>query len=268
MMKKILFPTDFSENANRAFRFAIELANLFGSQILVFHSIKIIRKTGVMVTMQDVLVKDAEKDMDKILQENEKYLKNGASLTARIAEGDTGASIISAAKDWEADLIVMGTQGASGLKEIFLGSNANEVIKTSSVPVLVVPAEIAFQPVEKIVLSLDAREIGSEAILNVLREMAKAFGAKIMIYHLEAGEEDLGIDPAISSYLKGIEHSYHYELTSYALNETINEFVRDYEADMLCMIRRKRSFIEQLFHRSTTSKEVFHSAVPILILPE
>jgi len=65
-----------------------------------------------------------------------------------------------------------------------------------------------------------------------------------------------------------VEHSFHYELDRDEVNESINSFVKDSAADLLCMLRRPRGFMEEVFHVSATTKEVFDSPVPLLVLKD
>ena len=104
--------------------------------------------------------------------------------------------------------------------------------------------------------------------MNILLEIARKFQAQVNFYHLDEEGISEGIDPAIDAYFEGIKTSLYYEINDRDLNKSINKFVAKKEANMLCMLRRKRSTLENLFHRSATQKEVFNSPVPVLILQE
>ena len=88
------------------------------------------------------------------------------------------------------------------------------------------------------------------------------------MFHTDLGEADLGVDPIIGMYLSGLDYSFHYAPSSMKVNESIDDFVKEQQADMLCMIGRKRARINQLFHRSVTKREVFQTEVPLLILTD
>ena len=68
--------------------------------------------------------------------------------------------------------------------------------------------------------------------------------------------------------LNGSKFAFHYDWNGNSLNESIDQFVEKENADLLCMIRRKRGFWENLFHNSQTSREALHSPIPLLILQE
>ena len=71
----------------------------------------------------------------------------------------------------------------------------------------------------------------------------------------------------IELYFSKLPHQFHL-INNDSINAGVNKFVDEIEADMLCMIRRKRNFLAELFHTSITRKEAFHSHVPLLILQD
>ncbi len=265
-MKRILVPTDFSGNAITALDYSIDMANHFGSKILLVHSYWVPSKAGSFISLERIMLNDINRQMAAMVKRVEKRLKNGASVDRKILRGTTIASIVDMAKQGPADIIMMGTQGASGLKGIFLGSTTNGVIQNTKTPVLAIPAEFQFRPIESIVLAIDDLEIISSQTFQPLVQMARHCKARIMVYHLDRGDKDPGIDPSISMFLDGVEHSFHYELKKDSVNESINRFVAEQNADMLCMVRRERGFLERTLHKSATQKEVLNSIVPLLIL--
>ena len=164
------------------------------------------------------------------------------------------------------DLVIMGTQGASGLKEIFLGSTTNGVIKHTQTPVLVIPNAYHFKPFENIVLSIDNGAINDGKGVQLIKQFLKLFKADLMLFHTEENAADIGIDSNVTKLFDNAGYSIDFNFIDKNINESIEEMVIDYEVDLLCVVRRKRGFLERLFHQSTTSKVVFHSKIPILVL--
>lgn len=267
-MKTILFPTDFSENALNALQYAIEIANGFGSTIYLLHTHKLPKKAGMLVSVEDIVHEEAIADIQYLADTHRKKLKNGVTFETTVLQGDAIREIVRCAHDWDIDLIIMGTQGASGLEKIFLGSTTNGVIKHTDLPILAIPNQYKFKDIKKIVFAVDSNDLGSVELLKPLLAIAKKYSSKIMVYHIETKEYDRGMDPKVGELLQGIEHSYHYELVSENINQSLNDFVADNQADFLCMLRRKRSLLDDVFHVSVTTKEVFNSPIPILILQE
>lgn len=265
-MKKILVPTDFSDNANNALRYAINIANYFGADVHVLHVFDSISTTGGFTDVREHIKENAERDLSDNLRKFKDSLLGLTKLEGRAIDGNVRNVICSIAKYEKMDLVVMGTQGASGLKEVFIGSNTSAVMKEIENPLLVIPNNYNYHSIKDITLPVDCGIVADSDILNPLIKIAQAYKAKIKVMHLETEEMIVGIDPGIDISLKGIDHSFHKIVGAHDINNTINVFVFEGQSDMLCMIRRKRSFWENLFHKSITMKEVFDSPVPLLIL--
>lgn len=264
-MKKLLVPTDFSDNANNAIHYAAELADLLGASITLVNTYRVYSTSGMFISVESYLKKDAARQMLETYEMMEKRLGKDR-VESKIIRGDTIAVISDMANKGDYDLIVMGTQGASGLEEIFTGTTTNGVLKKSQKPVLAIPEDFQFAPIKNIVLAIDQKGLSVLKVLSPLIKIAQKSDAHVRIFHKDLGENDKGIDPSVEMYLEAVEHSFHYDLDDDHLNESINQFVQDYKANMLAMVRRRRSFLEEVFHLSATTKEAFNSPVPLLIL--
>ncbi|HMN91306.1 MAG TPA: universal stress protein [Saprospiraceae bacterium] len=265
-MKKILVPTDFSENAANALRYAAFLANQFGSQITLLHTYKVYNTTGSFVSVESFIKEDASRDMLVVMKDIEGLLEHGATIESKIVKGSAVDTICEVAEKQDFDLIIMGTQGASGLAEIFIGSTTNGVLKNTGVPVLAIPADFAFRPIKNVVLAVDEEEDFDPELLQPLVQIVRSQNAMLRVYHKDVHND--GPNTAVDALLEGLERSYHYELDTDNINLSITKFVEEIHADMLCMIRRRRSFLESVFHESVTTKAVFNSPIPLLILQE
>jgi nucleotide-binding universal stress UspA family protein len=265
-MNKLLVPTDFSDNARNALPYVIDIANLFGAEITLLHTYRVYSTTGMFISVESYLKEDAAREMLQLVRYIERRLENGASIETRIIRGDAVPIITKVAEKDAFDLIIMGTQGASGLKEIFLGSVTNGVSQQTQTPLLAIPSDFSYRPIEKIVWAIDEQGVSYAKVVAPLIKLAKKLDARLAVYHKDTGSADRGIDPTVEIFLEGIDYSFHYELDTDNINESINAFVADYRADLLCMIKRKLGLLEKIFHSSHTSKEVFDSPVPLLIL--
>lgn len=266
-MKKILVPTDFSAPADHALDYALAIANQTGASITLLHAYKIYSTAGMFVSIESYMQDDAGPDLSKRLKQIEPQLRNGARVEARSVNGEPIVAIADVAEAGNYDLIVMGTKGAGGLKEVFVGSITHGVIRATQKAVLAIPEGARFNPIKTIVMAVDSERISSSAVTSALVNLSRAFQAKIKIFHKDTGETDHGIDASIDRALELVEHSFHYELDNSGNTiKSIDQFVADTEADMLCLVRRKRNIMDEIFHSSITTKEAFHSVVPLLIL--
>lgn len=268
-MRKILIPTDFSSNAMGALQYGVGLANAIGNvELTLLHTYEVHSNAGMFVSVSDFMKKDAVDQSLDAIKAVEPRLQNGVTIDSQILRGPTVDLITDFARRNRYDLILMGTQGASGLQEIFFGSTTNAVLKQTEVPVIAVPAGYRYSPVEKIVLAIDEEGLEDREMVKPLAAVSKAFDAPVCVFHQSAAFEQDGIDPSVDEALSGIDHSFHYELEEENVNESINNFVVDCGAQLLVMVRRRRGFLEEVFHVSATTRKVFNTPVPLLILKE
>jgi nucleotide-binding universal stress UspA family protein len=140
---RILVPTDFSADADAAFRYAIELAKPFGAIVELLHVVEDPLAAGMwsaeiytaeIAGLQINLVKDAEARLRSIIEDT----KTPIRLTGEVQTGAAAATILDAARDRHSDLIVMGTKGRTGLSHLLMGSVAERVVRLAPCPVLTV----------------------------------------------------------------------------------------------------------------------------------
>lgn len=145
-LKRILFPTDFSETSNEAMKYAIEFAKAFNAHLDIVHVLfdetQVVAFYLPQVTFQNMdkeLEVAAEEQLEKFI---EKYPEiNEVDYTIKLIKGTPFLEIINAAKDFDSDMIIIGTHGRSGLEHVLFGSTAEKVIRKSPCPVFTVRLE-------------------------------------------------------------------------------------------------------------------------------
>jgi nucleotide-binding universal stress UspA family protein len=144
--KKVLFCTDFSENADHAFEYAYGVAKRDGGLLYIFHVIPDNPHQGYVEGF--LSAEDAEKIQRAIREDldtncRERYVSNlaeGVSFETVTKSGKEAEEILEFARKEQVDLIVMGTHGRTGMEHVFFGSVAEKVIRHSPIPVLVIPS--------------------------------------------------------------------------------------------------------------------------------
>ncbi len=267
-MKKVLIPVDFSESAINAVKYALNLLKQQDGEfeITLLNTYKVYSSTGMFISVEKYMQEDAEREMAGLLDFLKEYVPPHIKLGGRCIRGDVVQTIYRMAEQLEYDLILMGTKGASGALEVFQGSVAGSVMKNAVTPVLVVPDTIAFEPIKKIVFSFDGRKISQEKVVAPILDIAREGDAQVVLLHIaDSDEEEVRVDAEKDLFLKDIRVS-KVSFPAEDINASINACVHTEKAQLLVMIRRKRGFLENLFHSSATVKEVFDSPVPLLIL--
>ncbi|WP_338791907.1 universal stress protein [Bernardetia sp. Wsw4-3y2] len=274
-MQTIFVPLDFSENSLQALRHAIELAKTSESQIIVFHSYQPPQMGGGSFTGRKKLVtlgkQEAEDNMYKVvmrIKENEPNL----DFEHLVVDGDPMQRILFYSEKYESDLIVMGTKGASGLNEVFLGSVAGKIINDASCPVVIVPEESQKGTYERIVYatSLIADDRG---VLNYLKGLATDFKAKLQCIHIEKdGETNSKFESFAQEYKNESTENQQVEFKVVSKSDkdrvenTLLDYIEENPLTLLVMLRRERDFVQRIFGHSVTKKMAHHAESPLLIM--
>lgn len=274
-MKKILFPTDFSDNSNRAFPYALDLAYLLDAELTIFNSYKLpYSKSNLLVSMMDIMKDDSSRELNALKEKalgQKKYEKLKINLVSRA--GNFVSQIPKIAKDVKSNLIVMGTKGSSGLKEMVIGSNTIEVIQITRCPVLAVPENAKNSKVNKIAMAVDLKKITDSSQLNPLLEMAKICGASIEFVHVmhpdevDSPQDRFNQIMFLEKFASNIESNINI-ITESDVIEGLSRYVETEKPDMLALLCRKHTLIERLFTKSISTKLSFRSDIPILIMDE
>ncbi len=267
-MKNILVPTDFSANAETALKYALGIAEPYKANVLLLNTYWVNQSALVFKDIGRIMKEEADGNMNRLLQRFDNVATGEGSLTGHVLMGDPAQITPKVADQKKCDLIVMGTKGATDAVEVFMGSVTGAVLRHSHKPVLAIPSGVQYKPLKHIVLSLDHQDLPPKEVFEALRAIALEYSAHVSIFHLRTND-NAGIDEDIYTYLDGVALSYHEVINNKGdVYKSINEFVDRQQADLLCMVRRKKGFFESLFKGSATLKQAYNSPVPLLVLME
>ena len=265
---KILVPTDFSHLSKIAIDYAIQLGMKFKAD-LVLLSVVFIEGPGrgslQTKDLEEVLISDARNACIQLIEEFK--TKYNSRINYEVTLGyPVGKIIKNYAVNNGVDLIVMGTKGATGIKKIFLGSNAFSVIDKSNVPVIAVPEFATFKSLNDIVYATDIFNLKDE--LEKVISFARKFNARIHILHVTSPREQEAIEP--KEMMETIIKTFRYNHISFAVShaddpeEGIEEYIARNKIDLLAMFTHELSFFEKLFGRGITRKVALHNHIPLL----
>ncbi len=170
----------------------------------------------------------------------------------------------------EADLVIMGTQGATGAKEIFLGTHTVHVIKKATCPVIAIPADFEYETPKEILFPTDYEVEYSEKQLAGLLNLSKIHNSSIEVIHISSGYDltDLQLQnkAKLEKILEKIPHLFH-DLPNQEIITGINNFQLKNKMNMLAMIQNKHTFLESLFIEPVIKKIGFHVSIPFMVIP-
>jgi len=141
-IKKILFPHDLSENASKIIPHVLSVAEAYNSEIYLLHVVHDLQKWGKvyvphasMDLLQREAIEAAEKEMDRAGKDE---FQGYSNMQRKVVSGDAAGEILKTIESEGIDLVIMGTHGRKGLEHIVFGSVAENVVKTSPVPVMTI----------------------------------------------------------------------------------------------------------------------------------
>lgn len=276
-MKKILFPTDFSKTANNAFVYALEMAKFIKAELIVLHVYDLppVSYEGYPVYVADVYESielsnfENFKDQVPLLRKiAEEHNLDSISMSHVLEQGDLISVMKRLVKDEKIDLIVMGTSGATGLKELFLGSNAGTVIEKIPILSLTVPNKAKFDKIKKIGLTTRYSRKDKIALKQVL-EFARQINAKVKCLFVRTFDSNIK-QTVIDKWKQDFKNEpvEFFIIPSEDVKGTIEDFLIQKDIDILAMLSYKHNFFENILGKSLIKTFAFESDVPILALHE
>ena len=277
-MQKVLVPTDFSTNALKAITYDSKIAQKSGTHIYLLH---VIEPTINLVSMQaDSSSEEVVKERSELLVISQKTLTGifpDVKVIKHLSGGAPIASILNYAEKEEIDLIVMGTTGASGLKEFFMGSIAAGVIGKTKIPVLTVPVSYEMEEPDAILFATNQFE-KNKNILDKIVAISKLFFAAIHIVVFKNIDDDEVVDyiyneEQLNDYLRFLKETFPgvgfkgEVLEGKDFEIAIDRYSNKNEVDVIAMVTYPKSFFEKVLRKSVTKKMAFHSTIPILAIP-
>ena len=270
-VKHILIPTDFSENAEIALRYAISNFNgpeVIFSLIHVYH----LPYSGAVISidLDDLLKQERIKLMKQTLTDAREQFPQ-AMIKANTMQGLLVDGIAKLSESETIDMIVMGTKGASGIKEILIGSNAVNVMRHAKPPVILVPKETKVHVIRNIVFATDLRYINGFSSIKPLRNIVKSTGSKLEILHLQSDSDDPTEmnreELRLSTVFSDVPHRFHFEEMTQP-EDDILDFAHKMGADLIAVVSRHYGFFYRMLHRSVSRKLSMHTDIPVLVLKE
>ncbi|MFE3849400.1 universal stress protein [Flavobacterium sp. LB3P45] len=276
-MKKILFPTDFSEASINAFIYALKLADSIKGEIITLHVYDIPQVgysnvPGVLNEIYDLVelgnfenYKDQIPFLRRIAEQNN---MEHTKISNVLDNGNLITKIVKIIKDEDIDYVVMGTKGATSLKETFLGTATTKVMNATKAIVFAIPENCKYKQIKKI-LFLTKYNYEDIKVLKKVIEFATVFEAHIDCLHVKSPHQN--DNDAFKEEWHKIAKDQDITLHIISNNDVegiILEFIDLNEIDMITMHVYHKNFLEKLFQVSLSKKLAIHVDVPILAIPE
>jgi len=276
-MKNILLPTDFSKNSLNAIHYAIELfkdnscnfylLNVF--KIPYFTNEALLENDSIQLTkMENDLFESSQKGLKNLIKKLDNNPKH--NFTTLSEYNFFINSVKNTQKDKDIDLIVMGTKGATGAKEIFMGSNTGDVIMKTQCNVLAIPENTSFEKPTEIAFPTDYEISYQKEEFELLINIANTNNSKLRIVHFQnknaLNEEQRLNKKRLLHIFKNLDFRFH-TLTSADFEVGLNCFTQSRgNIDMIAIIAKHYNFFQRLFFKPKVEELSFHTTIPLLVL--
>lgn len=273
-IKHIIVPLDFSENAEKACMYAYNLATKFNAEIILLNAIFISPASpdspSYILQEETKVLSNANSDKLKAQVEKYKTLFPSVKSHTHISITTVARACKEAAEKYNNSMIVMGTQGASGIKKALLGSNTADVAESSNVPVLALPESANATLPLRIMIASDYFDQDMTVAEEVI-DLAKKFDAIVYFVHIAEGEDFE--KEILEMFEKKIREKNNYQGLHFDLAfganilEGIESYAKTNNIDLVVSIKRKRNFFQRFFSKSITKEMLFHTKIPVLSIP-
>lgn len=277
-MKKILLPTDFSENSWNAISYAMQL---FKNEACEFYLLN--TYTPIIYHVEYVLVEPSQFGVADAIRENSLKQLEGFKTRIKKEFNNPKHKVISIAAfnnliseikeivaDKAIDYVVMGTKGATGLKEVLFGSNTVQVFKNVKCPILAIPSGFTFEKPHEVLFPTDYQINYKDHHIKPILDIISPYNTRVNILHATYGydlsKEQEDNKKILEKYFK--KSAYLFQSIS---NQTVEQGITNYQLktriNLLVMINNKHSFFENLFFKNTINQIGFHLNIPFLVIP-
>lgn len=261
-MKRILLPTDFSDNSWSA---AVYTLKLYIDEVCMFYFLHATHKKS--------LKSEAFKSLLQLKEQAEESNANANhSFDVILSTQNLKSAIKKAVKKHKIDVTVMGTKVSTMANKFFFVSNTLKIVKRiKTCPFLIIPEEYDFVIPKQVAFPTDYNRFYSYLELDVLKDFVSLYNSKIRIVHINVEEklndiQEYNIE-SLKNYLEDYEYSLHWMPKYTNKAKEINAFIEDLNIDILIMIKNKHSFFEKIIKEDLVKKLVLNSKVPFLIIP-
>lgn len=276
-MKNILLPTDFSDNARNAINYALKF---FKNELCTFYILHVEKASSYI--MDDLMVAPANSSIhNAVTNETKTKLK---TLIKELKENTSDQNysfvpltdydvftdaIRQVVKSKDIDLIIMGTNGATGAKEVIFGSNTLNVIRKVDCPIITIPKGYLFVKPKTMLYTIDYNNHFTKKGIEPLMDALIKFKSSLRVLKIKEDDtitiEDFEDKKNMKVFFKDVNHTFH-SITNIPTVFAIDNFVQIMHVDLNAMFIHRKTFLERFFQGSETSKISYGTRVPLLIM--
>lgn len=274
-LKTIVVATDLDGRADAAMEYARKLATAYGARIVLAHGLDPVDYASVMAVPGKVLSNMTEQARAALDRMSADLIREGIHSHSEIRQGEVAQMLVDVARQYEAGLIVIGTEGREGAGPVLVGAIAESLVRLSPCPVLAVAADYnagAFRPVPggPVMLAMERNETTPEAIATAC-SLAETFHRTLIAVHARRPEEAVAFLNPLATTMEqfGVENSGRFPVRCIVKDgrpgDAIVEAIGQYSPSVLVIGVKRTS--ETPGPHGTAFTLLARSRVPVLCVP-
>lgn len=277
-MQTILVPTDFSDTAINAARYAAGIAKQLNvKRIILYNAFQTSVSTDANMGVVELV------DLSELSKISEDSLELAKRQLAEACDVDIEISTLSectlltagvddVCRKNNIDLIVMGITGGGKVVETLIGSYAVHVARHAKVPVIIVPPDARYTSIERVMFACDLKQVVETTPVDPLKKILDTTKAKLFVLNVDHNNKNYSADtPFESAMLDALLQGYNPEYSfvdDVHFTEAINKVAKDKQVQLIITIPKKHGWFDTLFKGSHTKALAFHSHVPLMVMRE
>lgn len=270
-MKKFFVPVDFSETSENAAKYAVKVAREHpGSELVIYH----VFSDSTLSSITDSKDDSKQSEMEQKLKTfTEKLHAEDVNINTIAEKGSLVENISDYVMGNNTDLIIMGITGSNRMAQVFLGTNALDVVRNVKCPVMIVPPKATYHGIKSLALTSDFEDVARTTPFVAIKKVMGLFRPELHILNVDE-EHFVELSAEYKIERRSMEEKlkeYHPEFSfirAYDFVDGINTFVESRQIDAIMTMPRKHGFLSQLFKVSHTKELAYQSTVPVIAIPE
>ena len=273
-MKNILLPTDFSNNSRNAIHYAFQF---FKDQECEFYFLNVQKISEYLTgdiyaaskdnSVFDAVIQDNKQKLQNFIDELEKEYGSETSTIHPIVDYDVFTDAVNQVVDKnKIDIIIMGSNGATGAKEVIFGSNTLSVIRKVDCPLLIIPEKYSFKKINSALFTIHNQEIIDSNKLKPLLEILLKYNCTLKILEInEKNKESENNQEEIKELFTEVITEY-YSLIDLPAPVAVSAFVQLIDVQIHATFTERETIFERFIFGSETAKISYETKIPLLIL--
>ncbi len=271
-MKNLLIPTDFSKTSIHALEFGLELAQKAGYHVKIFHGIDFPHSyesmyfgdANAVMDFSDKVEERAKDNLENLIRQ---YRTDGLSMEKIVEVGSLTYNIREVVEKHKIDLLVIGTTGATGLKEFLVGSNTEKVVRTVSCPVIAVPHKTQLKDIDSVMVPVDIDEL-RPSFLEEVSKLQQLLDCSVEFVWVKTPHDIENLD-LLQDEMDNLLKEYGFKKAVFNIvkdifpQDGILIYSRKSHAKMLVMATHARRGIAHFLEGSLTEDTLNHARIPV-----